>query len=1568
MWLANRIKRNDTCALALIALVLGSQGHVSIAQTPVATFTSPATQPLAPGDLIVSGFSGSKLAGDGGIAPGVDPVEKTIIDVGAPSLRAFGIESVGGAPAGQVVNPHVKFDVKARDIGQVFGLALDDATGSPSLFTAATSAFGLHIVAGAADKDGTPIRLKAGAPGAQFMTGQFGGMPGAGPGSVYKIDVATGAATVFANTDAGGIVNSGAGLAGPAIDGKSRSLFVADLDTGVIHRFALDRGGSSTATFDHGKDGRPAAGKAAVADDGKRLDLASPSFRPDEPATWGLTAPVRRVTALAVRDSRLYYAVAEGTEVWSVGINADGTFGADARLEVTLKADKPSTITSIAFDKDGRLVAGLRGIVKSPFDFGKFVDPDSGRVVRFTAKTSNGAASGGNWASEVEEFSVGGAEGHSSASGGVGHGHAFASDGSIDLAQCSGALIASGDTLSNASSDDAVSHGVQLNTASLAKPANTPPSQSVFVDFDGRLGNVNERGHVGAVLGIQDCSGNAGGPQVEGPPVAEGGPPVEGGGPPVAGGGPPIAGGGGGGGPPVAEGEEAPPVEDAPPVEEAAVDPNAPNMAVEKTQQCTVTGTKGTCVYTITARNTGATPFDASGVVFNDDFVQGTPEVETPDGITKTPTGATLAFPPGTMVPPGNATDGGPKFPALKATFDVPPGGTIIENCASLTFPAAGADTSTTAPADGLSVKNVNTPTCTDNPDGITKKCRFPVALENNSGASVSQFIKFRTEPPPEKGFTNESPGIGSGIRGDGTWFRGAQEVAAGETGTPVVFSADYPIGQAPIAQPSVDRAPRVLRTGEATCQPPQDGEQVCSVPLKFENPSQLANPKIEILSNTAPKRAMITKGDQTIVPTGSKNVGATITSFDTSFPANSKEDLVATIVLPEGTNKSFDVRVADESTAAADKLDQEPAAAATPGSTNAGATTAPTQDSDPSDDTSCIAFDTNAPDDQGTPTNAPSQALPTLAITKSPTVPTCGKGEARSEWRCGWTVNIKNIGTSPITEPIVFADDTSFPTSTAIVSGGGHVCELNGGAASPSRSCQVATGAGLQPNESIELSLDSSIPFSAVPVDTPPGECKITNTVRIVSPVGAGEAPSAEATATLEPGENKGGKIPCDPPSLSLSKTAKSCAASGDGLDCGFSIVVTSTGPDPFQNGVIDIVEAVPDGATLKTGSQGWSCAPAGGMFHCHHGAVTLAVGETLALDVSLQVPKSTLAPGQCDIKNEAQIVELGRGNTSSQSQYRASATAKIDSPECNRKVAEPPKPLCLAGYVGEYPNCCRPPLRFDPVVGGCAMPEMTCFGGMTLVSASGKCACPDGKHYNVQRGSCMAPPTTTCLPGQYYSDGVCYDRAASVEDEAPTGGTNPTVADNPKPCADGSIKKRGKACPSPKTEPLRGGTNSASDDGSPSCSGSRPVGTYPNCCPVNTIFVKGVCRRWNGGPKQTGGSNPTLNINEPRSCPANTRRTRSNGRVVCAPIVANPNVKIIQRSIKTAPAKQTGGINQSLPGTNVNQPRRIGRSIKNSEPPRHIGKAMKTPDKRVNYGAFSGQGKPPVDKGAPR
>ena len=85
----------------------------------------------------------------------------------------IGLDRLGAQAQGQLVAAKKAFTATARQIGQVFSVALDDAN-PPNIYAAATSAYGLPIVVPDNDGDGLPDRSRGGAPNAAFMPGLFG--------------------------------------------------------------------------------------------------------------------------------------------------------------------------------------------------------------------------------------------------------------------------------------------------------------------------------------------------------------------------------------------------------------------------------------------------------------------------------------------------------------------------------------------------------------------------------------------------------------------------------------------------------------------------------------------------------------------------------------------------------------------------------------------------------------------------------------------------------------------------------------------------------------------------------------------------------------------------------------------------------------------------------------------------------------------------------------------------------------------------------------------------------------------------------------------------------------------------------------------------------------------------------------------------------------------------------------------------------------------------------------------------------------------------------------------------
>ena len=489
VWL---LARSGLAALCFAAAPIGA----ALAQT-----AAPAGI-LAPGNAAVTGFSEAHPPAS--VPPGTDPDDKTFIDLKGPSLRVIDLQNMGGPPQAQLVRAPKPYTATAAQIGQVFAVALDDAS-PPNIYVAATSAYGRPIMVG-------PDRATEGAPGATFMPGLFGPPPG-GPGSIWKIDRLTGVVSLFANVTFNGADNPGPALGGLAFDLASRSLFVADRGTGMIHRFALD--GTEQGVYDHGAQGRPAAGLPAVAyDPAKRLDITNPQFNTEDWKTWGYAPAERLVFGLAVRDGRLYYAVKDQLQIWSVSIAA-GAFGADARIEINVPpGDGDTEMSKILFDDQGRMVLAERPVPFGDYGFEALTQEGIGRVLRYARRPD------GKWQPIPDEYAIGFPLQLRNGNGGVAIGYDYTPNGLIDRSKCGGYLWSTGEEL-RVSHDPALAaqlaaggpadvNGLQGNGIELVRPQNVPPLRTYFIDYDDMYDDAASRGHMGDVAIYRVCGPRVG--------------------------------------------------------------------------------------------------------------------------------------------------------------------------------------------------------------------------------------------------------------------------------------------------------------------------------------------------------------------------------------------------------------------------------------------------------------------------------------------------------------------------------------------------------------------------------------------------------------------------------------------------------------------------------------------------------------------------------------------------------------------------------------------------------------------------------------------------------------------------------------------------------------------------------------------------------------------------------------------------------------------------------------------------------------------------------------------------
>ncbi len=487
--------------------------------------TSAHAQETAPiidrGDIAITGFSGLKYP-EAGIPPGINPLDESFINEEGASLKIYKANNLGGPPAGQLVNLPAPFEVKASEIGQVFGLAYDDGKneeggiGAPNLYVTSSVLHGLQIVGPDTDDDGRKERLKQGQADAEFMDGQFGTKNGGTPGAIWKIDGTTGEVSLFANVSHEGVENSGPGLGNIAFDKITRQLFVSDMDTGFIHRFNLN--GEDLGVFDHGQTGRPVKGLGAKAHDpANRMDIQNPAFKANDPSTWGFAASERLVWGLQVHGRKLYYYAEDGGSVMSVAINNDGSFG-EPQWELDVQSSSGHPVTDIAFDNNGYMYLAERGHLTNKYDYSEFAAPEKSNVLRYHLEQPDDPATPSRWVEAPETYAIGFKPDHKQALGGIDLQYDYNQDGTINYASCTAYLVKTGDNLrENEELKDQLEaggpfnvHGIQLTSKSLTQPQNTPPWASYFADYDGVFDDPEVRGHIGDVEIYRPCEGELG--------------------------------------------------------------------------------------------------------------------------------------------------------------------------------------------------------------------------------------------------------------------------------------------------------------------------------------------------------------------------------------------------------------------------------------------------------------------------------------------------------------------------------------------------------------------------------------------------------------------------------------------------------------------------------------------------------------------------------------------------------------------------------------------------------------------------------------------------------------------------------------------------------------------------------------------------------------------------------------------------------------------------------------------------------------------------------------------------
>ena len=434
---------------------------------------------LATGDAVVTHFSGT-VTEPGSTTP--------TIDIDGVVATAIGLNNPGFVADGRQLLAEVKkLQVTAADVGQVFGIAIDDARPA-NIYLTASAAFGLH----------------RNASGDDWMAGMWG--RDGGPGTIYKLNAENGyKPEVFAEVTLKNRSNTGAALGNIVFDAANQQLLVSDLETGMIHRLSIGNG-SDLGTFDHGTQGRTGFFDAAngawqelepVEFDpatSAQLDECEQAEKADEgasgtqnPSCWNVADFRRRVWGVGVNtdqesgETRVYYGI-WGTQslgnpewegagddarnaIWSVALDESGAFqDGTARREFivpeflsdpekTNENGESGPVADIAFAKDGRMLIGERGGLRN-LGLGKpeaFADPYRSRVLQYV-KSEDGI-----WAAKdridvgFDDRSERGAPYiRANAGGGVDFGFGYTDDGSLDTDAADSSIVASGDGLCSA--------------------------------------------------------------------------------------------------------------------------------------------------------------------------------------------------------------------------------------------------------------------------------------------------------------------------------------------------------------------------------------------------------------------------------------------------------------------------------------------------------------------------------------------------------------------------------------------------------------------------------------------------------------------------------------------------------------------------------------------------------------------------------------------------------------------------------------------------------------------------------------------------------------------------------------------------------------------------------------------------------------------------------------------------------------------------------------------------------------------------------------------------------------
>ena len=1453
-----RVTRTTFAAALLAAVTFSSGWQSSSAQAQDEAI-------YAPGEPIVTGFSG--VVPPEAPPPGSDPLDYTFIDLDGQSMVIQQLQP-DGPPSGQLIPSTSVFSAAASDVGQVFGVTLDNApelTGAmaPNVYLSATSAFGLNIVV--PGPDGTPVRSKTGDPAAAFMPGQWGSAGGAVgyPGSIWKVDGETGEISLFTTIAA----NSGASLGDLVFDPASSQFFVSDLDAGLIYRLAAD--GIILDTFDHGVAGRPEHGLDPVDDDGSEMAVTDPAFNSEDPATWGFTQPERRVFGLAAQGGRLYYAVRgeEQPQIWSVRIQDDGSFGA-ARWELDV-ADLLSAneVTDIVFDPQGRMILAQRGPQVGSYDYSVFAEPMTSSVVRYEREFPDDPTTPGTWVEEPDSYAIGFGTDGANATGGIALGPDYNEEtGAFDGA-CDAYLWAAGDSLRDSPDVDAPLdppaqvHGLQGNSHSLVRPQNEPPLLSFFVDRDGNTDDeeATRQGHVGGIAIWQECAADAE-TYVE-PPVLP---------------------------PPDWEPEDYEEDEEL-------------NLTLEKWASpflCFEGAADWWCNFTIRVENTGDVPYWGP-IVVNDhlpannpgasmDFWPDPPWSCNPTGPTayQCVRGSVLLYPgdgvvlhevvrlPKALVnycelvnvagldwfwdsddDPSDDFDVG--IAGIQAPGCVPPGGGSDLSLHKTTFPANCFDggvewaCSYVVLVQNLGPNNFSGPITVTDTLGVNAPATTfgPWAC-----AQVGPVLTCNILAPP----VNAPPGWSSGFlvtahvpKNVGPPLcdldnRANIDLPAGGTPTNLVPGNDFDqvtthipdpacLLPKPVTDIAVDKqglgcAPFVyLGTPGYLCQwrltVTNVGPDNFFGPIAFDDTSAGATlntlPMLTPICAGPPFKVHCATGGPALLVSGVPH-SINFHTFYPDGPAVCSANNNLSLLAPNpGSNEN---PAGNDSDTAGQALPNP------------------------------VCF---------------APGLPKLNIQKTATG--CAADPASPDWLCEFDIAVVNYGGGPQLGPIVVRDFNDKPTTFT-----GAACVPFG----PGQ-YQCSLPGPLNPGDVWSFHATTRVDPNSVSL----ADCNVVDTVLITNPLSGDPGHISQASQKVPQLFINVGPGPvavyCDPPSLKLSKTHVKTVKSGDGYDATFTVRATSTGPDPYI-GTVEVDEDLPDGTSFVSSSN-WSCVPTlGNDVHCSSTFKTIPVGKYTEMTFTMHIPADVALNSQCNVVNtvnaaiSAEVLHSDEGV-----QYTASAAAEIPQSLCRGEPEEEQEEQaqCPVNQVMPDGGCCEEGLLWNGKQ--CAEPRPVCPRD-SHVTAAGDCVCDRGTHGDpgkcrpdvvqepeeqeaptcpddsrLRRGACV------CLPGTHGDPGNC--RPDVVEEQTPICPDDSRLRGGDCVCLPGTHGNPGRCQPDVVEEQV------------PSCPDDSHFDTRRNACVCNAPLT--------GRP----GRCQLVIITEPQTetpaCPDDSHFDKGTGGCVCNP-----------------------------------------------------------------------------------